>query len=309
MTPKERAAMQQALNLIEDEWPEGDEIAQPVIDALREALEQPVSEDYVRCKGCDLELDPRCLDESGVCASCGWPVWPSENFNGHAGFRPVSEMVAEHKQDPKKGFAIEKAMMRKTTRAEKIARPGVYEAQVEFEKWWEHEGQEFLYALNTTTDDDIKLVAEFAWKNGAYKAEQPVSQEPWDTSDTAYRLGGSSMEQEPWKCGCGANLYIDENGCPASKAEQPVNQEPVAVVEITYGREPECYVTGNVEDLPEGVFKLYTSPQPVKEVELTDDEIKEASLQAGMQEHYMGFHSGFLRFARAVIAAHKEKNK
>ena len=47
----------------------------------------------------------------------------------------------------------------------------------DFETWWEREGQEFLYDLNTTTDDDIKLVAEFAWKNGAYKAEQPVSQE------------------------------------------------------------------------------------------------------------------------------------
>ena len=46
-----------------------------------------------------------------------------------------------------------------------------------FETWWEHEGQEFLYALNTTTDDDIKLVAEIAWKNGAYCAEQ-AEQEP-----------------------------------------------------------------------------------------------------------------------------------
>ena len=46
-----------------------------------------------------------------------------------------------------------------------------------FETWWEREGQEFLYALNTTTDDDIKLVAEIAWKNGAYCAEQ-AEQEP-----------------------------------------------------------------------------------------------------------------------------------
>ena len=53
----------------------------------------------------------------------------------------------------------------------------------DFETWWEREGQEFLYALNTTTDDDIKLVAEVAWKNGAYcaeQAEQPVSQEYQD---------------------------------------------------------------------------------------------------------------------------------
>ena len=46
-----------------------------------------------------------------------------------------------------------------------------------FETWWEREGQEFLFALNTTTDDDIKLVAEVAWKNGAYCAEQ-AEQEP-----------------------------------------------------------------------------------------------------------------------------------
>ena len=46
-----------------------------------------------------------------------------------------------------------------------------------FETWWEREGQEFLFALNTTTDDDIKLVAEVAWKNGAYCAEQQ-EQEP-----------------------------------------------------------------------------------------------------------------------------------
>lgn len=31
---------------------------------------------------------------------------------------------------------------------------------------------------------------------------------------------------KPWKCACGANLYIDGNGAPASKAE-PV-QEPVS---------------------------------------------------------------------------------
>ena len=53
-----------------------------------------------------------------------------------------------------------------------------------FETWWEREGQEFLFALNTTTDDDIKLVAEVAWKNGAYCAEQ-AEQEPvaWRAKD------------------------------------------------------------------------------------------------------------------------------
>ena len=35
---------------------------------------------------------------------------------------------------------------------------------------------------------------------------------------------------------------------------------------------------------------------------ITDEQIRAASLAAGMQEHYMGFHSGFLRFAGEVIA-------
>jgi hypothetical protein len=41
---------------------------------------------------------------------------------------------------------------------------------------------------------------------------------------------------------------------------------------------------------------------------LTDEEIKAASLRAGMQEHYMDFHSGFIRFAQAIEAKLKEKN-
>ena len=90
-------------------------------------------------------------------------------FEGDTGFRPVSEMIAEHKQDPKKAAAIEKAKMRKA------------------------------------------------------------------------------------------------------------EQEPVAVVEITYGREPECYVTGNVEDLPEGVFKLYTAPQPVSQEPVKREHITDGS--------------------------------
>ena len=37
----DRKLLEQALNLLESEWPEGDEIAQPVIDAIREALAEP----------------------------------------------------------------------------------------------------------------------------------------------------------------------------------------------------------------------------------------------------------------------------
>ena len=43
---------------------------------------------------------------------------------------------------------------------------------------------------------------------------------------------------------------------------------------------------------------------PPQRKPLTDEEIHKASTQAGMQEHYMGFHSGFIRFARAIEEAH-----
>ena len=47
---------------------------------------------------------------------------------------------------------------------------------------------------------------------------------------------------------------------------------------------------------------LYTTPQQRKP--LTDEQIKKSSLEVGMQEHYMDFHSGFIRFARAIETAH-----
>ena len=52
---------------------------------------------------------------------------------------------------------------------------------------------------------------------------------------------------------------------------------------------------------------LYSVPQRTW-VGLTDEEIYKASTEAGMQEHYMGFHSGFIRFAQAIEAKLKEKN-
>ena len=48
--------------------------------------------------------------------------------------------------------------------------------------------------------------------------------------------------------------------------------------------------------------KLHAHPPQRKP--LTVEQIKKASLEAGMQEHYMDFHSGFIRFARAIEAAH-----
>ncbi len=96
-------------------------------------------------------------------------------------------------------------------------------------------------------------------------------------------------------------------------AEQPAQQEPVA---IAYFEK----ITGRIvppDDTHRRKFPMCyrplvfgdTSPQPAQHEPLTDDEIRAASLQAGMQEHYMGFHSGFIRFTRAIEAAHNIKEQ
>lgn len=160
--------------------------------------------------------------------------------------------------------------------------------QQAFETWWEREGQEFLYALNTTTDDDIKLVAEIAWKNGAYKAEQPMNQEPVRDSFIRER---QQLEQE-W---CELRKLQQAYAAP-----QPVSQEPVAEYLGYTAKSGDVFRLD--KEIPVGT-KLYTAPQPVKEVELTDDEI----LPDGYS--VVSSYEGLLSFARAVIAAHKEKNK
>ena len=86
------------------------------------------------------------------------------------------------------------------------------------------------------------------------------------------------------------------------KAE-PVKQEPVAVVEITYGREPECYVTGNINDFPEGVFKLYAAP--VRTKDLTGQDLCDLEVSVD----WKGDSHEFEAIVKAAIAKYKEKNK
>ena len=170
MTPKERAAMQQALEALEScnvgNWSMAfDEFAVvEAITTLREALseqaEQPVSQEYQDhlvnqsfdwaamaakhqfMEGYRIglaEMREKCAKVASSMVlpdASNYPFHISAairaiKFEGDTGFRPVSEMIAEHKQDHKKGAAIEKAKMRKATRAEKIAMSGVYEVPVE----------------------------------------------------------------------------------------------------------------------------------------------------------------------------------
>ena len=83
-------------------------------------------------------------------------------------------------------------------------------------------------------------------------------------------------------------------------AEQ-AEQEPVAIIEKEAGFETEVYATGHAASLPDGVFKLYASPVRIKD--LTDDEI--------LSIPYLGtgeLKTSMVNFARAVIAADREKN-
>lgn len=71
-----------------------------------------------------------------------------------------------------------------------------------------------------------------------------------------------------------------------------------------------------VEGDPDAVEPLGLLREAIRAVEhqqdgitlLTHEEIRLASLQARMQEHYMGFHSGFTRFAEALQNTLLRKN-
>ena len=197
----------------------GKPIAEQTNTQLMEGYRIGLAEMREKCAKVCKERSHRSDDMGAICAAAIRAI----KFEGDTGFRPVSEMIAEHKQDPKKAAAIEKAKMRKA------------------------------------------------------------------------------------------------------------EQKPVAVVEITYGREPECYVTGNIDDFPEGVFKLYAAPVRTKDLtdvadlqdavtkalkkafhlgqtywQQADSESYAANKRADVtQELYWKLEDD----TRAVIAADREKNK
>lgn len=287
MTPKERLAMQQALEALTaeleagtcEEFENAAEKCYEAITALQEALEQPVSQ--------ELAL----TDEKGR------PV----SFWGGKLTQPVSQepvawlWVSKHGSERLEWEPVEDASKWKSVPLYTAPQP----VSQDFEIWWQEEGQEFLYALNTTTDDDIKLVAEFAWNNGTYKAEQPVNQEPvanvalkdciyFDSIDFSQAPPylrydtGDSTAKENWNVYC--DIQEDLRQCGYELTDSGVDHDTVF---------------GNVTPI--------ATPQPVKEVELTDDEIMQTYTNFNLNE--LGEQSFMLGFARAVIAAYKEKNK
>ena len=274
MTPKERAAMQQALEALRKakiglrdwELPENRyaalEAIAPAITALREALAEQAEQEPFDMN----DHPPHRLCE---CRKCMEYFTPLPDCDAFAAFgKPIAEQTNTQLME---GYRIGLAEMR-----EKCAK-SVYDSTD-----WAHE------------ERDMVLKEAIAAAIRAIKFEGDIGFRPVSEMIAEHK-------QDPKKAAAIEKAKM-------RKAEQ----KPVAVVEITYGREPECYVTGNIDDFPEGVFKLYTAPHPVsdskqcvKEVELTDDEINELWLTHG-QGQMMYMHE---RFARAVIAAHKEKNK
>ena len=112
-------------------------------------------------------------------------------------------------------------------------------------------------------------------------AEQPVSQEPVDGLARACNLAGIDYE----------DFLRIKSYMPVYTAPQPVNQEPVC-----------CDKCGS--KLGTTVVPCdCTAPQPVKEVELTDDEIDAFIDRAWDKQMSMP------EIIRAVIAADREKNR
>ena len=135
-------------------------------------------------------------------------------------------------------------------------------------KWWDsaHDALEQWRSIKDTAPTE-------------QTEQEPVAEltddEIYDAAYATFCRGPNTRElfRMMWTCNPPCSIGWDRDELKAFArhiaslytAPPKAEQEPVAVVEITYGREPECYVTGNVEDLPEGVFKLYTAPQPVNE--------------------------------------------
>ena len=96
------------------------------MEALRDALaEQAEQEQFdiddhpphrlCECRKCMEYFTP--LPDCDAFAASGKPIAEQTNNQFMEGFRPVSEMIAEHKQDPKKAAAIERAELRKQVAA------------------------------------------------------------------------------------------------------------------------------------------------------------------------------------------------
>ena len=255
------------------------------------------------------------------------------NFEGDTGFRPVSEMIAEHKQDPKKAAAIEKAKMRKAEQE-----PVAFRFPRDTESWtggWtidykvirsvdaEIEDNEFKPCLESV--EQVLLALE-----KVYAAPQPVKQEPVAklTSFHGGKITFLNENQEYLRQGTlfyAAQQPVQDimEAVDAAMAEMQNINPPLRRSEcerliraanyaapvqepIGYVIEDDSGYTGSMIYANKGgdCFLPVYLTSPVRTKDLTEQEIQDAIIN--ISPTGTGY---FLRIARAVIAADREKNR
>lgn len=91
----------------------------------------------------------------------------------------------------------------------------------DFEKWWLEEGQETLYALNTLTDADAKLLAQIAWE----KSQQAVAAKP-DPVGVVVCDAGGWWGRLSASLPLGANLYAE----PVARQQPSETPDPTWII-------------------------------------------------------------------------------
>jgi hypothetical protein len=153
-----------------------------------------------------------------------------------------------------------------------------------FEAWWADTGEQYLYALNTTTDDDIKTIAGIAWESAIREAladhveqnltmvAEPVKQEPRFPIHTSYCpkckhrvtcvFGDAPNSSCVWRCpSCKTEWPFEANETLADLRQQ--NAALKAVIDAWNNVEPDNEI---VWDASAPIVVDYVMPvQPVQE--------------------------------------------
>jgi rubrerythrin len=157
-----------------------------------------------------------------------------------------------------------------------------------------------------TNQEAMKLALE-ALKNivnAVYVNSQQEADAVYKANDAIKAIEEALKQEQNFcsRCGKRTSDLNDIHTCTPSKQERG---KPVRGV---YWKCVLCGFAHIEDECPECGHHTraeFDFPQSAQKP-LTEEQIKKASLEAGMQEHYMGFHSGFIKFARAIEAAIKE---
>ena len=348
MTTKLEQAARQALEALEElHYSSGTVVAakkyESATAAPREALEQPVSQQYqdhlvnqsfdwsamaakhqfmegyriglaemreACAKVCN-DLHNGRLEESGAlvgeiynddCAAAIRAI----KFEGDTGFRPVSEMIAEHKQDPKKAAAIEKAKMRKATRAEKVAVPGVYEVPVE-QAEQEPVAHEHMFGVRLYFDSEGNPCSEVEHLNRCKDCDELCDE--LDDDGVCPVCGGTTWPvKKQTKLPKGFRMHSErmeeikqtkgkQIDAARKRLAEKAEQEPMYISKYCVKSGCACHYSIAVDGDPIAVYAA-----PVRTKDLTPHEIT-ALIREGAAD------GGWQGFAQRVIAADREKNK